>query len=269
MMFRNLCVAAVAATVISAGQSAATAGAISGTVKDSYYAYDVPGNQADPEYGLRLDGFFNGSSSQEVTFSFQNGPFDAGLNGGENESTVAFQTYDTTSDGEADRARLWGYVKVVEVNNAPPSASQTRTYLLDVEFDKVIGVNPWWSISGGTATDPGAPELVNIADPNDTVQLIGKSNGTFEYTVEYNGAGKNTGNFGARGWVMYSHDDGSSTTGSLTSYITSSDFLMDLEDIGNENFEDPTVPEPASLAVFATLGLLGFAGVRRNRRKNG
>jgi hypothetical protein len=238
---------------------------ISGTKKASYYAYDVPGGQSLPEYGLRLDGFFgdvdldNNIGNDEVTFSFQ-----TAAGGG---SSVAFQTYDTTNDGKADRARLWGLIEVAEVNTtAPPPAGLDRQYLLDVEFDAVSGQGSSGTPDYWTITNNAAAELTNTSDPNDTAQLVSKSNGTFAYVVENNGAGKNTGNFGARGWVNYTHDDNSDVNGSLGQHITASDFLMDLEFIDPDDFQDPTVPEPTSLAIFGAMGLLGVAGIRRRKQ---
>jgi hypothetical protein len=107
--------------------------------------------------------------------------------------------------------------------------------------------------------------MVNLANPQDTVEMRSyplDGNNPFQVGVGANG--KN-GNDGASRWNNYERTlpDGS-TIASLNTHLVASDFLMDLVPKQPGTF---IIPEPSSLAIFGTFGLLGVARSRRRKSK--
>jgi len=199
------------------------------TLVTSYNATSIAGNQAPPDYGLRLDGFFTGNANDEVTFSFDN---------------VLFNVYD---DGTA---RLFGTISVAEFNNTGGPGAFSSVWTLDVAFNSTTGSNPSYDYY---IINPSAGvELRNQADPtNDYAEFVSFPNGSGSYFQVGTGANEKNSNFGAAGWVNYAHTTPSGTIGSTSSHMVSSDFLMDLT----------VVPEPVSSTLFVVGGAL--FGIRR------
>lgn len=202
------------------------------TLVTSYNATSIAGNQAPPDYGLRLDGFFTGNASDEVTFSFDN---------------VLFNVYD---DGTA---RLFGTVSVAEFNNSGGPGAYSSTWTLDVAFQSDTGINPNYDYY---IIDPSAGvELRNQADPtNDYAEFVSYPNADGAYFQVGAGANGKNSLFGASGWVNYAHTSPSGNYGSTSTHIVSSDFLMNLT----------VVPEPISSTLFIVGGVV--LGVRRYRK---
>jgi hypothetical protein len=205
------------------------------TLVTSYNATSIAGNQAPPDYGLRLDGFFTGNVNDEVTFSFDN---------------VLFNVYD---DGTA---RLFGTVSVAEFNNSGGPGAYSSTWTLDVAFLSDTGINPSYDYY---IIDPSAGvELRNQADPtNDYAEFVSYPNSDGAYFQVGVGANGKNSLFGASGWVNYAHTSPSGNYGSTSTHIVSSDFLMNLT----------VVPEPVSSTLFIVGGAV--LGVRRYRKKRG
>jgi len=196
-----------------------------------YDATSIAGNQAPPNYGMRLDGFFTGNEADAITFAFDSVFFDVFTNG---------------------TARLYGDVSVVEVNGSAPTGSEISSWDLDVAFNAGSGSNPSYQYF---VIDPNAgTEMVNQANANDIVDLW-SYNGDFQ--VGFSANGKNS-NFGASGWVTFEHYDGTTTYGSQGTQLVNSDFLMDLT----------VVPEPVSSTLFLVGGAtLGFRRFRKKFKK--
>jgi len=194
-----------------------------------YQATSIAGNQAPPDYGLRLDGFFTGDG-KAVTFGFDN------------------VLFDVFTDGSA---RLYGTVSVVEFNNSGGPGSYASTWNMDVHFNAGSGSNSsyqYFSFAPSAGT-----ELINQADSGDYANLW-QFMGDFQVGV---GANEKNSNFGAAGWVNYEHTNGATTIGSRYTHVNSSDFLMDLT----------VVPEPVSSTLFlvgaATLGYRRFRKMKK------
>jgi len=218
----------LALTLLLAAHAATAA-----TLVNSWTATGVAGALSPPNYGLRLDGFFDNNVNHEVTFAFDN---------------VTFNEFD---DGSA---RLFGTISIAEYDNSGGPGAFASTWDLDVAFQQTTGSNASWRyynlISNGR-------ELENTGNSNDYANFF-QFMGPFQVG---NGANGKNANFGAAGWVNYVHFlAGGGTTGSESTHYYSSDFLMDLtrKDI-------PVIPEPATLSLIG-LGLGSLAAGRRFRR---
>ncbi len=224
MNFRNVLNLALALLILTA------ANAYAGY---SWHATNINGNQAPPPYGLRLDGFFTGSASDEVTFSFDN---------------VWFHEYDDNT------AELVGDISVAEFNNTGGPGAYASDWMLNVQFERLTSAADLANIDPGhwdpswryyKIVDNGM-ELVNKADANDNATLWTYP---FDLTKPFqvgDGANGKNNNFGASGWLNWEHYLADGTTiGDVDRHYTSSDFLMDLNPI----------PEPSTIMLFG-LGLI-------------
>ena len=205
----------------------------------SWHATSISGNQAPPPYGLRLDGFFSGIATQEVTFGFD---------------SVLFDEFDDNT------ALLHGIISVVEVDGSFPGPVPTQfasSWSLDVRFLKVStpsGLNPAYRYYAIDTAPALGPEMVNLADASDTVELVTYPlDLSMPFQVGF-GANLKNANFGAAGWVNFQHGN----IGALSTHYYSSDFLINLS----------PVPEPPTVTLLATcfLGLSGY-GWRRKRKQ--
>lgn len=196
------------------------------TITISYYATSIAGDQAPPNYGLRLDGFFTGDADEEVTFAFD---------------SVLFDVYD---DGTA---RLHGTISVAEFDDTGGPSPYASTWDLDVWFAAGSGSNPSWDYY---QLDPNAgTEMTNQADPSNDYANLWPFMGDFQVGF---GANEKNSNFGAAGWLNFEHTTTSGVIGDRNVHWESSDFLMDLT----------LVPEPTSFFLVGS-GLLGLAALRR------
>jgi hypothetical protein len=188
-----------------------------------------------------------------------------------------FQTYNTdgslqtgTPSGRtlaagADKARLFGSVILLKNGNQSLPAVE-QIWSVDVMFDydgpgKSGFTN--WVIDGGNAS-----ELVNLVDGS-TIDLISKYAGGVAFEVGGpNGSGKPNTGFGANGWVDYllASDDGILIKRGGSSYGNTADFLMSLAAVPG-NGGDPQIvsPEPTSIALFATVSIVGLVALGRSR----
>jgi hypothetical protein len=206
----------------------AAAPAHAATITISYYATSIAGDQAPPDYGLRLDGFFTGDANEEVTFAFD---------------SVLFDVYD---DGTA---RLHGTISVAEFDNTGGASPYASTWDLDVWFAAGSGGNPSYDYY---VVDPTAgTEMANQADPSNDYANLWTYAGMQDFQVGV-GANQKNSNFGAAGWVNFEHTTLSGTIGDRDVHWAASDFLMDLT----------VVPEPTT-ALLMGLGLIAMAGLRR------
>lgn len=213
------------------------------TLVSSMAASNIAGSQAPPNYGLRLDGFFDDNAAHEVTFGFDN---------------VFFDVFD---DGSA---RLHGFVDVLEWDPLTTGAYNAR-FAMNVDFQEITdssGISnykPSWNYY--ELIDSPGHEMVNVANANDYVDLfMFPSDGRKPFRTGIGANGKNN-EFGAAGWLNYVHTVNGHTTGDKYSHYYSSDFLMNLEE--SDLPPDP-IPEPGTLALLG-LGLLG--GAKRLARK--
>lgn len=195
-----------------------------------YQATSIAGNQAPPNYGLRLDGFFDGNGKHEVTFAYDN------------------VLFDVFTDGTA---RLYGTISVAEFNNTGGPGSYSSAWDMDVYFNAGSGSNQNYQYF---SLDPNAEtELINQADGTDYANLW-QFMGDFQVGI---GANEKNTNFGAAGWVNYEHTTSAGTIGDRDNHVESSDFLMDLT----------VVPEPVSSILFvagaATLGFRRFYKMKK------
>ena len=204
------------------------------SLQTRYQATGVAGDLAPPNYGLRLDGFFDGNGNHEVTFAYDN------------------VFFDVFTDGTA---RLYGTVSVAEYDNSGGPGIYSSVWNMNVYFNSTTGPNgayDYYIINPSAAT-----ELQLQSDPsNDFAQFVSYPKVISSQNVYFQvgaGANEKNSNFGASGWVNYEHTTPGGTYGSTSTHVVSSDFLMDLT----------VVPEPVSSLLF----LIGAAmfGYRRFR----
>ncbi len=203
----TICTASAAADVTSASR-----------------ARSINGNQSPPSYGLRLDGFFNGAATTEVTFHFE-------------------EVYFEESDDNT--ARLYGTVTIAEVNavtapggdNLGAGAYAGDVYQLDVRFDRITDpaklaeIESYRSDWNYYNIDPRGIEIQNKSDASDSTHLwTYPASGNQPFRV---GKGANTKNhnYGASSWLAYEHSYQDTVYGGGDGvYLNASDFLMDLEE---------------------------------------
>ena len=203
------------------------------------------GNQAPPEYGLRIDGLTDADSSREWLFDFEA----AGSNMRLDWDTVTndIHIYGTTFGGEQDGS---GYV-----------AGSTALWAVDFSYSGSNAVSPGGSVDGvrfnGSPTVMGS---ITNNTTNDEYLLTDwpNSGNSFNFTDEtYKNYTPTGGELNGWGWLgLVTGIDGA---GAPTSYYhtTSQDWL----------FIGTPVPEPTSMALFA-LGAGGLAIVRRRRKQS-
>lgn len=222
--------AMIVACVVAAGSTAASA-----NVLQTFNLFDHPGGSVNPQaYGIRLDGFPNGSGDNPATFTFENG-------GG---STVQLQVID--NGGNID-IRIFGTVN----GNSANGGTDYGTWDLDVTYSSVN------AFGGDGGWDTNTEAAIGALTPNDatatgvgvgSVGLASKSNGSrsFEFDNDGHRIDGDSTTWVGRGWFMtgYGND--------------TSDFLFTARVA-----PPPLVPLPTGVAM-ATVGLAGI-GLRRRR----
>ncbi|MCI0530657.1 MAG: T9SS type A sorting domain-containing protein [candidate division Zixibacteria bacterium] len=179
----------------------------------TWIASSIDGALAPPPYGLRLDGFFDKDKEETATFAFDD---------------VTFQEY---ADGTA---RLFGIISVAEVDNCGGPGSHASSWDMDVYFFSVPVPSghdqAWRYYMIDPSPCPGHKEMVNRDDDKEYVQLWSfPADSTMPFQVGF-GANEKNDNFGAAGWLNYSHVTKYHTYGGgKYKHIESSDFLMDLD----------------------------------------
>ena len=116
-----------------------------------YNAKSIWGQQSPPTYGLRLDGFFGGGTTKEVTFAFDD---------------VQFAEYD---DGTA---RLWGDISVAEYNNSGGPGAYASDWTLDVHFVGATGSNASWRYYAIDESDATHREMVQVGNASKPKNLL-------------------------------------------------------------------------------------------------
>ena len=222
----------------------------------SWFACAIHGAVADPDYMLRLDGFFSGASDP-VTFA----------NANFNPASVIF----TANAGGT--ATMTGLVEVVEVNGAAPAGTEISQWHLNVNFDYIDPASvEYGNIDGGGVAsldyyniNPAGIEMVRVGDPTDIVHLwTYPSPGSAVVKPFRVGVGgiygkpAYAGTMGFSGWLSYERTVNGGVVGGgggAGSYNNASDFLGELK----------PVPEPGTMLLVG-LGLAG-GGARFLRRR--
>jgi hypothetical protein len=188
-----------------------------------YTATGIVGALGNPAYGLRLDGFFGGST--DTTFAFTKVQFTESATG----------------------ARLPG---TVTLNRGNP-AGHNPAYQLNVAFTRVtdtshvVDFHPGFRYYSINAT---GTELVNLGDHTETARLMNyPADGTMPFQVGVGANGHND-HFGADAPLAWEHlYQGHTYHGGTCMCTPHGDFMMDLVE----------APEPATM-VLAMTGLVGI-----------
>lgn len=197
-----------------------------------YRATSIAGAEAPPNYGLRLDGFYDGKAKSVVTFGYDNVFLDEF-----NDNTI----------------RLSGTISVVKSTGSGNGEVQHvgAKYFLEVTMMQVTdpdsiaiieNFNPSWKYY--TIMSDGL-EMENVIDSGDHARLWSfPLDGSKPFQVGDGANGKNN-NFGATGWLSFEHVIGGMIFGNtFDGHFQSSDFLMDLSQVTDVGDSDPVTNLP-------------------------
>lgn len=223
-----------------------------------YRATSIAGAEAPPNYGLRLDGFYDGKAKSVVTFGYDNVFLDEF-----NDNTIRLSGTITvvkaTCSGDGDNSKGNGANQVsydahLSGENGMHSAIDEYVgtkYFLEVTMKQVTdpdsiaiieNFNPSWKYY--TIMSDGL-EMENVIDSGDHARLWSfPLDGSKPFQVGDGANGKNN-NFGAAGWLSFEHVIGEMIFGNtFDGHFRSSDFLMDLSQVTDVGDNDPVTNLP-------------------------
>jgi len=241
-----------------------------------YRASNLAGAEAPPNYGLRLDGFYDGIAASVVTFSLDNVFIDefsdntirlsgtvsvvkstSSGNGG-NSGGDDFDDEDDDDKGEQHDNDGDDFDDSDENEGNHHGGEQFigTKYFLEVTMKQVTdpdsiatisNYNPSWKYY--TIQSDGL-ELENVIDTGDHARLWSYPiDGTKPFQIGDGANGKNN-NFGASGWISFEHVIGSMIFGNTANgHFRSSDFLMDLSQVTDVNDNNPIAGLPAGFEL--------------------
>lgn len=221
------------------------------------------GNQADPLYGLRLDGLFARDSDHVFTFDFEHESIDPWkrmklefIDNGEDDPKVILQgfVYGGQDGGEdyVDNEYLGEYEVYFAYTAGITSTTNILGDLTSLTVEQNQADNRGWI--KGPGSDGTEFSLVDQAD---------RSGNSFFLDFDQGHRGVTPAGWG---WLNHAVKDSPDEDAHLQQHLYSSDWLFALGDDPVPPPPNP-VPEPGSLAIFA-ISSLGLCVMARRRRKS-